>query len=148
MFLLLLRYIYLIMYNQKMDNGCKEKVEKIVHGDYHGNGNLLVVVKKSPKLLPARSFVLCIEEMIFEKNFDFAEYLKTLSDSEDQSYYDDLDILERRKHLRESNYGEDFLMTCPGVLHWMAILNDSSAIEVTEIKKIVKFITLSMTSVY
>ena len=117
-----------------MDNGCKEKVEKILHGDYHGNGNLLVVVKKSPKLLPARSFVLCIEEMIIEKNVNLAEYLKTQSDSEDQSYYDDLDILERGKHLRESNNGENFLMTSPGVLHWMAILNDSSAIEVTEIK--------------
>ena len=121
-------------------------IQEILHNNYKTNSsssvlqeNLLMAVKKSNKLIFAQCLILFIEDMLFEKSTsninDLEQHLSKLLGSEQQSFYDDIEIIKQIHNIRDGKFGDkvwsNIMLICPTLLHWMAILNDGRAIEVS-----------------
>ena len=148
--LVLLKYLVHISCRKNQDKQQIKIIQELLYQKYrnahnphndHENDNLLMAVKKSPKLIPAQCLVLCIEAMVYDERSpeikNFEEHLKTLLGSEQQSFYDDIEIVKQFHNIQNGDFGieiwQNIMLICPTVLHWMAILNDGTAIEVSEV---------------
>ena len=73
--LVLLKYLIHTTSLKEQSKDYRQMIKEILHSNYEykvsvsqiHHKNLLMAVKKSQKLMPAQSAVLCIEEIIFDK---------------------------------------------------------------------------------
>ena len=102
--------------------------EILLSANYGNDGNLYLLnaVMKSQILFTTRCILLLVVNAVHENRNELETYLKEQDHSNDT-----IRIVEKCRLLKEDHdfHGSKLFNMCPTFLHWMAILNDSKAIE-------------------